>query len=123
MLAFVEPAHPARVRASPFDRSILPLLAAASSGRPLIPTMQSMMRRPGFTRLNVFTKRRSARGESECAPNGEALPVLLNCCSDSRPTSPIAQESQPRPTTREPRALPFHWTYQSTARTVGKSRR
>jgi len=48
MLAFVTPARPARVRASPFDRPILPLLTAASSGRPLVPAMQSLMRHHGF---------------------------------------------------------------------------
>jgi len=48
MLAFVKPARPACVRASPIDRPILPLLAAASSGRPLVPAMQSVMRRHGF---------------------------------------------------------------------------
>jgi len=66
MLAFVQPARPPRVAASPFDRPILPLLAAASSGRPLVSAMQDLMRGHGFDhfmyeRLPATRSARAAR--------------------------------------------------------------
>ncbi len=66
MLAFVELARPARVRTSPFDRPILPLLAAASLGRPLVPAMQSVMRRHGFDHFMYVHLSDSCTRDARC---------------------------------------------------------